>query len=437
MKPFSIIHVSGPLYLSNKVWLERDLEILRQHGIGAIVNLLQEHTYDVPPPMVCLNCGFPDSAYVIPDQLQEIYSFIDLHRRRTSILVHCSAGVSRSVGIIVGQLMRENLGWRWEKALGLVSEKRSVWVSVETRESVLAYLKGRAALSSPSELRECDADTLRQLETICGIRLQEVPAIGWNTRGYVVDDGRIVGLGLYAMDLTVFPKMIHRLTMMMDLYICDNRLEALPGDVAELGHLRTLNLSGNRLTSLPTEIGELARLRVLNAANNRLNRIPSEIQKLRELEYLYLHENSIVSLPESFGDLAGITELYLQNNRLVRLPANMGSLSRLRQLAVNGNEISTLPSTIFRLPYLTALNLSKNHMAVLPSELGRLGELDNLNVSSNRLETLPSSIVSLQKLRRLNIAFNRFSGLPATVEQWLEELLDKGCIVMRRDSWQT
>ena len=52
MKPFNIIHLSGSLYVSNKVWLERDLAVLCQHGIEAIVNLVEDHTYDVPPPMV-------------------------------------------------------------------------------------------------------------------------------------------------------------------------------------------------------------------------------------------------------------------------------------------------------------------------------------------------------------------------------------------------
>ncbi len=438
MKPFNMDLVSESLYVSNKVWLVRDLAILSQHEIKAIVNLVEDHIYDVPPPMVCLNCSFSDGAHVTPDQLREIYSFIDLHLQRTNVLAHCSAGVSRSVGIVIGQLMRENPDWTWEKALGVVNGKRAVWVSVETHESVLAYLSGRAAPPPPSKIRDCDAETLRQLQTVCGIRLREVHSIGWDTRGYVVEDGRVTGIGLYALDLAVIPKEIHRLTMMRDLYLCDNRLEDLPGGIAELGNLRTLNLSGNRLISLPDEIGELAHLHILNVACNQLKAIPDGgIQKLSALDRLYLHENCITSLPEGLGDLANITELYLQNNRLVRLPAYMSSLSRLRQFAVNGNEIRALPDSICNLPHLTTLNLSKNHMVVLPSDLGRLIELDNLNISSNRLRTLPKSIEALYKLRRLNIALNRFGDLPSGVERWLEELRDRGCIVIRENSWHS
>ena len=431
MKPFNIVRIAGSLYLSNKVWLERDLEVLSRYGIGAIVNLAEDHAYDVPPPMVCIHCSFPDGIHVPVDDLAKIYSFIDLQRQRTRVLVHCSAGVSRSAGIVVGQLMRENRGLTWEEALQIVNAKRAVWVAVEMRESVLSFLAHETNPSPLSEIQRNDTEMLQQLQDTCGVRLQEVRRIGLDTQGFVIEDGRVVGLGLYGLKLASFPDEIRRFSLLQDLCLSNNQLEILPAYVTEFVHLRKLNLSSNRLASLPAEIGDMESLRVLNVARNQLKTLPGRIQNSHDLNRLYLHENCLASLPEGFSRLGSLTELYLQNNQLVCLPDDLGNLSRLQRLAVNGNTIGALPESICRLSQLIALNLAQNHLAVLPPSLGTLTEMDNLNISSNCLEELPNAITTLKKLRRLNIGLNRFVVLPLPIERWLEELAGGGTIVIR------
>ncbi len=431
MKPFNITHISGPLYLANKVWLERDLAVLQQHGIGAIVNLMEDHSYEVAPPLVCLNSGFPDEVHVPTEQLETIYSFIDRYRQRTNILIHCSAGVSRSAGILVGQLMRENPDWSWEQALSVVHACRSVWVAVEVRESVLAYLGNRTKPLPPSAIRDDDAQVLQQLSRTCGVRLQEVRRIGWDTRGFLIEDGCLVGLGLHNSHLACLPGIIRRLTGLRDLYLCENQLEVLPGWITELVHLRTINLSGNQLGSLPDEIGDLTDLRILNIAHNQLDTIPDAVQKLCRLEQLCLHDNQIACLPEGISQLGQIRELYLRNNRLVCLPEDLGGMTGLQELALSGNQIQGIPESIGNLSSLRLLTLAKNHLTQLPRSLSRLTALDNLNISSNRLVELPDSLAELNRLRRLNIAFNGLLTLSSGIERWIDHLRDRGCIVIR------
>lgn len=430
MKPFSIVRVSEALYLSNKVWPDRDLEKLRELGIGVIVNLAEDHTYTAPPGIACLARTFPDGAYAAPELLREIYGFIGRHRGRGNVLVHCSAGVSRSAGILAGQLMLDEPALTWEQALDVLNAQRCVWVSVETRDSVLAYLFG-GRVESERELHPKDAEGLRRISHAVAAALPEVRSIAWNTRGYTSDGGRVTGVGLYGCDKEELPSEVFLLDEIRELWLCDNRIGELPAEVSAMRNLRTLNLSGNRLSALPAAIGELSRLRELNVARNRLSTIPETVRRLGALERLFLHECAIEVLPDVLGGLQSLQELYVQNNRLHGIPHDIGDLARLRRLALDGNQIDALPASVGRLSRLTALNLARNRLAALPDEWGGLASLDNFNTSGNRLESLPPGITALAGLRRLNIALNRFTALPPDVERWIEERRDRGCIVIR------
>lgn len=52
-----------------------------------------------------------------------------------------------------------------------------------------------------------------------------------------------------------------QLSFLTSLYLNDNCLSRIPGDIAKLTNLRTLDLSNNKLRSLPAELGELIYLR--------------------------------------------------------------------------------------------------------------------------------------------------------------------------------
>jgi hypothetical protein len=430
VKPFRIICVSEALFLSNKVWPNRDLAILRELGIGAIVNLTEDYAYVAPPGIACLASAFPDGGYAAPEQLREIYSFIKRHRGRGNVLVHCSAGVSRSAGIVAGQLMLDDPAITWDQAVDMLNARQSVWVSVETRDSVLTYLFG-GRVEPARELHPDDAEVLRRVEYAVATALPEVRSISWNTRGYVTDGGRVAGIGLCGLDLAKLPAAVLSLHQLRELWLLDNRIEELPGEVGSLRELRTMNLSGNHLTALPASIGELSHLRELNVARNRLHAIPDTVGRLAELKRLYLHECAIEVLPQVLGGLCSLEELYVQNNRLRRIPDGIGDLSRLRRLALDCNELDTLPASIDRLSQLTALNVARNRLTALPDEWGGLASLDNFNISSNRLDNLPRGITALACLRRLNIALNPFIDLPGDVERWLGGLRHRGCFVIR------
>jgi len=52
-----------------------------------------------------------------------------------------------------------------------------------------------------------------------------------------------------------------QLSFLTSLYLNNNCLSRIPGDIANLANLRMLDLSHNKLRSLPAELGELILLR--------------------------------------------------------------------------------------------------------------------------------------------------------------------------------
>jgi len=58
---------------------------------------------------------------------------------------------------------------------------------------------------------------------------------------------------------------------------------AVPGQIGNLGNLKTLNFYDNQLSSLPTEIGNLANLIDLRLSGNQLSSLPAEIGNLNNL----------------------------------------------------------------------------------------------------------------------------------------------------------
>ena len=80
--------------------------------------------------------------------------------------------------------------------------------------------------------------------------------------------------------------------------------------------LTKLYIENNELSGLPGEIGDLTKLEVLNLHNNELTSLPESIGNLTKLTSLRLHNNELTSLPVSIGKLTNLTLLWLSNNRL-------------------------------------------------------------------------------------------------------------------------
>jgi protein-tyrosine phosphatase len=90
-----------------------------------------------------LHKGFPDDTYPSHDFLDEILNFIDHHLKDNGkVLVHCSMGISRSGGIVVAWLLKENSAWSWADALSHVKKTKFIAPAVEIRESIMDYLEG-------------------------------------------------------------------------------------------------------------------------------------------------------------------------------------------------------------------------------------------------------------------------------------------------------
>jgi len=125
-------------------WPRLNFGMFKEIGITAIVNLMEESLYN-PTTLgySYLHKGFPDETYPPHEYLDEILNFMDHHLKGNGkVLVHCSMGISRSGGIIVAWLLKQNLTWSWGDATSYVKKSKLIAPAVEIRESILDYLEG-------------------------------------------------------------------------------------------------------------------------------------------------------------------------------------------------------------------------------------------------------------------------------------------------------
>ncbi|MFX0134646.1 MAG: dual specificity protein phosphatase family protein [Candidatus Hodarchaeota archaeon] len=137
-----IYEVHENLYIG-AYWPRLNFEMLTEIGIRAIVNLMEESFYN-PRHLgfAYLHKGFPDNFYIPHDYLEEILNFIDIHLSNDEkVLIHCSMGISRSGGIIVAWLLKENPKWGWRDAIAYISKTKFISPAVEIRESILDFLE--------------------------------------------------------------------------------------------------------------------------------------------------------------------------------------------------------------------------------------------------------------------------------------------------------
>jgi len=123
-------------------WPRLNFKKFRKIGITAIVNLMEDNQYD-PRPLgfAYLFRGFPDEWYIPDGYLKDIIEFIDEHIKNGKVLVHCAMGISRSGGVVIAWLLKENPNWSWNDALEYVNESRLIYPAIEIRESILEYLE--------------------------------------------------------------------------------------------------------------------------------------------------------------------------------------------------------------------------------------------------------------------------------------------------------
>ena len=86
------------------------------------------------------------------------------------------------------------------------------------------------------------------------------------------------------------------------------QLEALWLAVSTLGYLDKLSIDRDHLRDLPN-VGKLLSLKHLSAANNKLTAIPDDIAYVRGLKQLTLVGNSLRELNSAIGDLELLEKL--------------------------------------------------------------------------------------------------------------------------------
>lgn len=136
-----IYKVQRNLYIG-AYWPRLNFKKFKEIGITAIVNLMEENLYNpIPLGFAYLFKGFPDDWYPPHSYIKEILEFIDVHIKQGKVLVHCAMGISRSGGLVVAWLMKENPDWSWSDALNYVWQSRLIYPAIEIKESILDYFE--------------------------------------------------------------------------------------------------------------------------------------------------------------------------------------------------------------------------------------------------------------------------------------------------------
>ncbi|MFX1237095.1 MAG: dual specificity protein phosphatase family protein [Promethearchaeota archaeon] len=138
-----IYKITNQLYIG-AYWPRLNFDKMKKEGITAIVNLM-EHEHNKPPNgrFQYFYRGFPDNTYPSHDILEDVLDFIDeqLKKKKGKVLIYCAMGISRSGGMCVAWLLKENKKWTWTDAMNHIRRVRNIFPAVEIRESVLDYLE--------------------------------------------------------------------------------------------------------------------------------------------------------------------------------------------------------------------------------------------------------------------------------------------------------
>lgn len=111
----------GAIYLGN-LEAASNVEYLKRHNIGAVLTVaggtgLRYNIHDIPMHEI-INAD--DALYQdLSQYFSRMINFIESARQKTNILVHCYAGISRSVTAVVAYIM-QNKGWAFERTLSFV-----------------------------------------------------------------------------------------------------------------------------------------------------------------------------------------------------------------------------------------------------------------------------------------------------------------------------
>ena len=233
-----------------------------------------------------------------------------------------------------------------------------------------------------------------------------------NSFGFNVQNGRVVGLGLFNCGLTTLPESFSNLKSLKNLTLKCNPFKKLPESIMKLISLEKLDLSLTNLTTLSDSFGNLKALKELHLENNWLTQLPESFGNLDSLQILHLENNPFNSIPQSFCNLEALEELYLEaapfepRGYLMKLPKNFGNLKSLQLLDLSSHKLKILPESFGNLKSLKSLDLFNNRFKTLPNYIGNLKALEAINLERNLIQLFPKTLGNLSNLRSVNLKNN-------------------------------
>lgn len=135
-------------------------------------------------------------------------------------------------------------------------------------------------------------DIMKYLEEILGLPIPPVSSVEMKF-GFIAEEGHVVELGLYYLDLVNVPEAIVLLTSLRHLFLGNNRFTSLPHWIGCLSSLEILNVQQNHIFAIPDLFGSLIKLTKLDLSHNRVLSLPKSMEKLIELKYLNIEDNQI------------------------------------------------------------------------------------------------------------------------------------------------
>jgi len=179
----------------------------------------------------------------------------------------------------------------------------------------------------------------------------------------------------------------------IELNLSDRDLASLPNEYSPT--LEVLTAPGNKIAAIPPALfSTCSMLRELHLDHNAINAIPRSIACLCNLRVLSLHDNQITALPDEMGDLSRLVELRLDRNELTHLPDAMCNCQSLQLLHIDGNPIAPLPASIGRLTALRDLGIGTcPRLTQFPPSLGKLTNVSIWVYSPSAIRGIPHSIL--------------------------------------------
>lgn len=111
------------------VWISgydfaHNLTKLRENKIFGICSAV-DLSFRYPPEFEQVKFALDDcESQKITNHFQEAYDFIEEQRKKTNVLVHCAAGISRSSAMLISYMMRK-YGYSFDESLKRIREKRA------------------------------------------------------------------------------------------------------------------------------------------------------------------------------------------------------------------------------------------------------------------------------------------------------------------------